>query len=386
MEKRDYYEVLGVSKNATDEEIKKAYKKQAIKYHPDRNPGNKEAEEIFKEAAEAYEVLHDPNKRAQYDRFGFSGLNQEGFGGAGMNMDDIFSMFGDIFGGHAAGGFSGFGGFGGFGGERAERQYRGSDLRIKIRMTLEDINAGIQKKIKVKKYITCPDCQGSGCEKGSAMETCSECRGSGYVTKVRQSFLGMMQTQTVCPSCSGEGKVIKHKCKKCNGEGVTYGEEIIDINIPAGITGDMIYTIRGKGNAGRRNGIAGDIQVIVDEVPHDKFVRSEKDVIYNLLLSFPQAALGCTIDVPTITGKARINIEPGTQPGKVLRLKGKGIPAIKEYDRQSGDEVIKISVYIPEKLSQDEKEKIKNLEDCDNLRPSESITKQIFNKFKTFFD
>jgi molecular chaperone DnaJ len=196
----------------------------------------------------------------------------------------------------------------------------------------------------------------------------------------------MMQTQTVCPSCSGEGKVIKHKCKKCNGEGVTYGEEIIDINIPAGITGDMIYTIRGKGNAGRRNGIAGDIQVVVDEVPHDKFVRSEKDVIYNLLLSFPQAALGCTIDVPTITGKARINIEPGTQPGKVLRLKGKGIPAIKEYDRQCGDEVIKISVYIPEKLSQDEKEKIKNLEDCDNLRPSESITKQIFNKFKTFFD
>ena len=391
MEKRDYYEVLGIEKNATDDEIKKAYKKQAIKYHPDRNPGNKEAEEKFKEAAEAYEVLHDPQKRAQYDRFGFSGLNQNGFSGGGMNMEDIFSMFGDIFGGHAAGGFEGFSGFGGFGGfgrgNRSEQQYRGSDLRIKIRMSLEEIYTGIEKKIKVKIYITCPDCKGSGCEGNSGMETCYNCNGSGYVTKVRQSFLGMMQTQTPCTTCNGEGRIIKNKCKKCNGEGVIYGEEIIDIKIPAGITGDMIYTIRGKGNAGRRNGITGDIQVVIDEIPNDKFIRNEKDIIYNLLLSVPQAALGCTVEVPTLSGKASIAIEPGTQPGKVLKLRGKGIPAVKDYDSTGdGNEIIKISVYIPEKLTTQEREKLKELNDCEHFKPNEKITKTIFEKFKTFFN
>lgn len=387
MEKRDYYEVLGVSKNATEEEIKKAYKKKAIQYHPDRNPGNKEAEEKFKEAAEAYDVLHDPQKRARYDQFGFSGMGEGGFGGGqSMNMEDIFSMFGDLFGGRSGfGGFQGFGGFGG--GAQGAQQHvsRGSDMRIKIPLTLKEISTGIKKKIKLKKYIECPDCHGSGCEHGSGMETCPNCHGTGSVTKVRQTVFGMMQSSTPCPTCGGEGRIIKHKCKKCNGEGVIRGEEVIDIEIPAGITNEMVYTIHGKGNAGRRNGISGDIQVIVEELPDDNFIRNNKDIIYNLLLSYPQAALGGTIEVPTLDGKAHIKIEPGTQPGKILKLRGKGIPAVKGYDVGTGDLLLKISVYIPEKLSSQERELLEKLQASDNIRPTESIRKKIFERFKTFF-
>ena len=386
MEKRDYYEVLGVQKGASDEEIKKAYKKKAIQYHPDRNPGDKVAEEKFKEAAEAYEVLRDPNKRARYDQFGFSGINQGDFGGAqGMDINDIFSMFGDIFGGRSAGGFGGFGGFG-FGNNSAEHVSKGADLRLKITLTLQEIATGVKKKIKLKKYIACSDCHGSGCEGSSGMEACTQCNGTGYITQVRQSFLGMMQTQSPCPSCKGEGRIIKHKCKKCNGEGVVYGEDIIDLDIPAGLTGDMIYTIKGKGNAGRRNGIPGDIQLVINEKPDSQFVRKDKDIIYNLLLSFPQAALGCMVDIPTLSGKSRIKIEPGTQPGKVLRLREKGIPPVKGYDVGTGDLVVKISVYVPEKLSSKEKELIEQIQECENLQPSESIQKKIFEKFKTFFN
>ena len=386
MEKRDYYEVLGISKNATEDEIKRAYKKKAIQYHPDRNPGNKEAEEKFKEAAEAYEVLHDPQKRARYDQFGFSGLNEAGMGGgAGMNMDDIFSMFGDIFGGRA--GFRGFSDFGGFGNDEQAEQHvsRGSDMRIKIPMTLKEISTGIKKKIKIKKYIECPECHGSGCEHGSSMETCPSCHGTGMVTKVRQTILGVMQSSTPCPTCGGEGRIIKNKCKKCGGEGVMRGEEVIDINIPAGITEDMVYTIQGKGNAGRRKGIPGDIQVIVEELPDDNFIRNGKDIIYNLLLSYPQAALGGTIEVPTLDGRAHIKIEPGTQPGKILKLRGKGIPGVKGYDTGVGDLLLKISVYVPERLSNDEKSLLEKLQESDNVKPTESIRKKIFDRFKTFF-
>lgn len=384
--KRDYYEVLGVSRNASEEDIKKAYKHLAIKYHPDRTPGDKAAEEKFKEAAEAYEVLHDADKRARYDQFGFEGVNGQGMGGGqGMNMDDIFSMFGDIFGGH-----SGFGGFGfgsGFGGTQQTTQtYRGADLRIKVKMSLKEISTGIKKKIKVKKYITCPDCHGSGCELGTNMETCPDCHGSGYVTKVRQSMFGMMRTQTVCPTCQGEGKVIKHKCHKCQGEGVIYGEDIIDLEIPAGVTGEMIYTLRGKGNAGRHNGESGDIQVVIEEEKDPVFIRNNKDIIYNLLLSFPQAALGDTIEIPTLDGKARIKIEPGTQPGKVLRLRGKGIPAVKGYDTGTGDLVVKISVYVPEHISSHGHQILEQLKDDDSLKPTESLRKKIFERFKAFFD
>lgn len=388
MDKRDYYEVLGVSKSASDDEIKKAYKKKAIQYHPDRNPGDKEAEAKFKEAAEAYEVLHDPNKRSRYDQFGFNGLNGSGFsGGQGMNMDDIFSMFGDIFGGHGGfGSFGGFGGFGGAGNNTAQQNYRGADLRIKVKLTLKDVYTGVKKKIKVKKYISCPDCHGSGCEGNSGMETCPNCHGSGYVTKVRQSILGMMQMQSVCPTCNGEGKIIKNKCKRCNGEGVIYGEDIIDLDIPAGITNEMIYTIRGKGNAGRRNGTAGDIQIVVEEIQDDQFIRNNKDIIYNLLLSFPEAALGGAVDVPSLNGKVRIKIEPGTQPGKILRLRGKGIPAVKGYDTGSGDLVVKISVYVPERVSSNDKKIIEQLAESENCRANECLRKKIFEKFKTFFN
>ena len=335
MAKRDYYEVLGVSKTATDDEIKKAYRKIAIKYHPDRNPGNKEAEEKFKEAAEAYDVLHDPQKRQQYDQFGFDapggGFGGGGFGGAGgFSMDDIFSMFGDVFGGHS-GGFGGFGGFGG-GGQRQKPQYRGADLRIKVTLSLQEIATGTTKKFKVKKDVTCTHCNGSGAEKGSASETCPTCHGSGVVTRTVRTMLGMMQTQSECPTCHGEGTVIKNKCKECGGTGVVKGEEVVEIKIPAGVAEGMVVNVPGKGSAGQHNGINGDIQVYISEEPNDTFVRDGNDVIYNLLLDFPTAVLGGSVEIPTIDGsKVKIKIEPGTQPGKTLRLRGKGLPSVQGY-------------------------------------------------------
>ena len=305
MAKRDYYDVLGVSKDASEDEIKKAYRKIAIKYHPDRNPGNKEAEEKFKEAAEAYDVLHDPQKRQQYDQFGFNGpggAGFSGFNGGGMNMDDIFSMFGDIFGGRA--------GFGGFGGQRRQQQYRGSDLRLKVRLSLVDVANGVTKKFKVRKDVVCSHCHGSGAESGSAAETCPTCHGSGVVTHTTQSFFGMMQTQGVCPTCEGEGKIIKNKCHKCGGSGVEKGEEVVEIKIPAGVAEGMVVNVPGKGNAGRHNGINGDIQVFIEEEPNDTFVRDGNNLIYNLLLDFPTAALGGEVEIPTIDGtKLKVKIE-----------------------------------------------------------------------------
>ena len=312
-----------VERTASADEIKRAYKKVAIKYHPDRNPGNKEAEEKFKQAAEAYDVLRDPDKRARYDQFGAEGVNGAGgfggFGGAqGMDINDIFSAFGDIFGGH---GFGGFGG--GFGGGRSAqpRQYKGADMRMKVRLTLEEIATGVTKKYKMKKDITCTECGGSGCESGSKPETCSTCHGQGYVMRTQRSMFGMVQTQDVCPDCHGEGTIIKHKCKHCQGTGIVKGEEVVEVSIPAGVGEGMVVNIPRKGNAAMHNGVPGDIQVIIEEAPHPDFIRDETDLIYNLLLSVPQATLGDTIEIPTLTGKARIKIEPGTQPGTALRTK-----------------------------------------------------------------
>ena len=390
MAKRDYYEVLGVSKTATDDEIKKAYRKIAIKYHPVRNPGNKEAEEKFKEAAEAYDVLHDPQKRQQYDQFGFDasggGFGGGGFGGAGgFAMDDIFSMFGDVFGGHG-GGFGGFGDFGG-GGQRQKPQCRGADLRIKVTLSLQEIATGTTKKFKVKKDVTCTHCNGSGAEKGSASETCPTCHGSGVVTRTVRTMLGMMQTQSECPTCHGEGTVIKNKCKECGGTGVVKGEEVVEIKIPAGVAEGMVVNVPGKGSAGQHNGINGDIQVYISEEPNDTFVRDGNDVIYNLLLDFPTAVLGGSVEIPTIDGsKVKIKIEPGTQPGKTLRLRGKGLPSVQGYGTGTGDLVVNISVYIPKTLSKDEKKAVESFAGSDNFKGDKETKKSIFERFKNYFN
>ena len=385
-QKRDYYEVLGVSKDASADEIKKSYRKIAIKYHPDRNPGDKEAEEKFKEAAEAYSVLSDPQKRQQYDQFGFDGPNMGGgfggFGGAdGFTMDDIFSMFGDIFGGR--GGFGGFSGFGG-GGQRA--QYRGADLRLKVRLSLEEIATGVTKKFKVRKDIACPHCHGSGAENGSGSETCPTCHGQGVVVKTVRTMLGMMQTQSECPTCHGEGTIIKNKCKDCGGTGVVKGEEVVEIKVPAGVAEGMVVNVPGKGNAGPHNGVNGNIQVYIEEEENDTFVRDGQDVIYNLLLDFPTAALGGEVDIPTIEGsKVKIKIEPGTQPGKTLRLRGKGLPAVQGYGSGMGDLVVNISVYVPKELSRSEKETLQKLRESDNFKGDSSTKQSIFDRFKSYF-
>ncbi len=384
MAKRDYYEVLGVDKNASADEVKKAYKKLAIKYHPDRNPGNKEAEEKFKEAAEAYEVLSDSTKRAQYDQFGHEGMNAAGgFSAGGMDLNDIFRHFGDIFGG---GGFGGFGG--GFGGgQPRQRQYKGADLRLKVKLSLAEVATGVTKKFKVRKDVNCPECHGSGCAGGTHPETCPECHGSGYVLRTRQSMFGMMQTQTDCPTCGGEGKIIKNKCSKCRGEGVVNGEEIVEISIPAGVADGMVVNINGKGNAGKHNGVPGNIQVLIEEEENEDFIRDENDVIYNLLLTIPQAVLGEKVDIPTIEGgKVRIDIKAGTQPGTKLRLRGKGLPAVSGYGYVKGDLVVNVSVYIPETLSKDEKKAIESLRGSDNMKGSKSIAQKIFSSFRNYFD
>ena len=385
-EKRDYYEVLGVNKNASDAEIKAAYKKMAIKYHPDRNPGNKEAEEKFKEAAEAYDVLRDPEKRQRYDQFGFAGMNgQGGFGGgAGMSMDDIFSMFGDIFGGGSFGGFSGFGGFGG-GNRGGKHVEKGSDLRLKVRVNLKEVATGVTKKFKINKYVTCPHCNGSGSEDGKK-ETCTKCNGSGVTYRNVNTMFGHMQTQTQCDACGGTGSVIRNKCKHCGGQGIVKGEEIVEIKIPAGVQEGMVVNERGKGNAARWNGVPGDIQVYIEEEPHPELLRDGQNLQYQLLLDVPTAILGGSAEVPTIDGKVKIKIEPGTQPGKTMRLRGKGLPVVQGYGYGTGDLIVQIGVYIPENLSREEKETIEKLRTSENMKPGATAKSNFFNRFKKMFE
>ena len=377
-EKRDYYEVLGVAKTASADEIKKAYRKKAIQYHPDKNPGDKEAEEKFKEAAEAYEVLSDPQKRQRYDQFGHAGMNgMGGFSGGGMNMEDIFSQFGDLFESWGVGGFSSF--FGG-GGGRGQRVRRGSDLRVKVRLTLEEIASGVEKKIKVRKLVPCKSCNGSGSADGREGETCPTCHGTGRVVRAQRGIFGMMQVQEACPTCGGEGKVIRNKCPHCNGDGVVREEEIITITIPAGVSEGMQIPIQGKGNAAPHGGISGDLLVLIEEETHPSLVRDGNDLIYNLLLDMPTAILGGQVQIPTLAGEAKITIAPGTQPGKVLRMRGKGLPIIDQYARQygTGDLLINVGVYVPEHLSRDEQRLIEQLKDSPNIAPGASDRKNFF--------
>ncbi len=375
MSKRDYYEVLGVSKGSTKEEIKKAYRKQALKHHPDKNPGNKEAEEKFKEAAEAYEVLSNDEKRARYDQYGHAGMGNNMGGGfsGGMTMEDIFSSFGDIFGDAFGGAFSSRGR-----GGRSQRVNKGTNLRLRVKLTLEEFAKGSDKKIKVSKYVTCNTCHGSGAASDSDVKTCSACKGTGHTTRVMNTILGQMQTSAPCNVCGGEGKVISKKCHKCYGEGITEAEEVIPLNIPAGLAPGMQLSVTGKGNAARRGGIPGDLIIVIEEEPHPELIRQGNDLIYNLFISIPEAILGSNVEVPTIDGKVRIKIDPGTQGGKILRLRGKGLPDVNGYGK--GDLLVNVNVWIPKTLT---KEELKNFE---QYRNSSTFTPKPDKDDKGFFD
>lgn len=384
MSKRDYYEVLGVGRSASVEEIKKAYRKVAMQFHPDRNPGDKTAEDKFKEAAEAYEILSDPDRKSQYDRFGHAGVsgNGRGFGG-GMNMDDIFSQFGDVFGEDVFGSFFGGGRRGGGGGGRP-RGSRGSNLRIKLKLNFEEIARGVTKNIKVKKYVGCNTCSGNGAKDKNSVQTCGTCGGSGQVRKVTNTFLGQMQTVTTCPGCSGEGTTITAKCTACKGEGRVYGEETVTIDIPPGVQEGMQLNISGRGNAGERGGMPGDLIILIEEEQHKELLRDGLNVIYELHISFPDAVFGTQLEVPTIDGRAKIKIPAGTQSGKIFRLKGKGFPAVNSYEK--GDQLVSVNIWTPQQLNSDEKSLLEKLSTSDNFKPQpDKNEKGFFDKMKEMF-
>lgn len=385
MSKRDYYEILGVTKTASADEIKKAYRKVAMQYHPDRNPGDKAAEEKFKEAAEAYEVLSDADKKAQYDRYGHAGVSGQGrgFSGGGMNMDDIFSQFGDIFGDDLFGGFFGGGQRGGRGGQRS-RGVRGNNLRVKLKLTYEEIAKGVTKNIKVKKHVPCTTCSGSGAKDKGSMQSCGTCGGSGQVRRVQNTFLGQMQTVTTCPNCHGEGSTITAKCGSCKGEGRVFGEETVSLDIPAGVQEGMQLNVSGKGNAGERGGMPGDLIILIEEEAHKELYREGLNVAYELHLSFPDAVFGTQVEVPTIDGKAKIKIPAGTQSGKILRLKGKGFPSVNSYEK--GDQLVQVSVWTPQDLSSEEKAMLEKLGQSSNFKPNpDKNEKSFFDKVKEIF-
>ena len=385
MAKRDYYDILGVNKSDDANAIKKAYRKVAMKYHPDRNPGDKAAEEKFKEAAEAYEVLSDQQKRGRYDRFGHAGMEQGGggfSGRGGMTMEDIFAQFGGVFGDDSP--FGDFFGGGSRGGGRRARGQRGSNLRIKVKLTMEEIATGVTKKIKVKKQVECGTCNGSGAKDSGSVQTCNTCRGAGVVRQVRNTFLGQMQTTTSCPTCNGSGSQITAKCGTCRGEGRNYSEETIEIEIPAGVAEGMQLSMSGNGNSGAKGGPPGDLLISIEEKPHDHFVRNGDNVIYELYLNFADAALGTSVEVPTLSGKVKIKVPPGTQAGKMFRLRDKGLPSVQSYGK--GDQLINVNIWTPKNLSSEEKNMLEKMRNMANFQPSpDKGDKTFFDRMKDFF-
>lgn len=386
MAKRDFYEILGVDKGADAATIKKAYRKVAIKYHPDKNPDNKEAEEKFKEAAEAYEVLSDADKKARYDRFGHAGMQGGGgFSGGSMNMDDIFSQFGHMFGDQGSPFDSFFGGGGGRSGGQRARGQKGNNIRIKVGLTLLEIQNGVTKKIKVKKNVTCGQCDGSGAKDSQSTQTCGTCNGGGYVRQVKNTFLGQMQTTGLCPTCQGAGTKITATCSKCKGDGTTYDEETIEIEIPAGVEAGMQLSMRGKGNAGKRGGPKGDLLINIEEKPNDDFARDGQNIIYDLFLNFADAALGTSVEVPTLSGKVKIKVPPGTPAGKIFRLREKGLPSVQAYGK--GDQLINVNIWTPKQLNDEEKELMEKLRTMPNFQPTPGAKeKGFFERMKDYFN
>lgn len=386
MEKRDYYEVLGVAKSASADEIKKAYRKMAMKYHPDRwvsgsDAEKADAEDKFKEAAEAYDVLSNPEKKARYDQFGHAGFSGAGGGGYGFDMNTIFERFGDIFGDFLGGGFAGFGG----GASRGKRVRRGSDIRVKVKLTLLEIAKGCEKKLKIQKYVACSTCHGTGAQSESGISTCSQCNGSGQVMHTQRSMFGLLQQATICPNCGGTGEVIKDKCPDCNGNGVVKGEEIVSINIPSGVAEGMQLTVHGKGNAAANGGVSGDLLVVIEEVEHEIFERDGNNLYINYYISFPQAALGDSVEIPLLEGKAKVKIQPGTQSGQVLRLQGKGLPELRTH--HVGDLIVNVNVWVPKSLSKEEKAIIAKLSESDSFIPKPGKNeKSFFSRVRQFFE
>lgn len=386
MSKRDYYEILGVSKTASADEIKKAYRKVAMQYHPDRNPGNKEAEEKFKEAAEAYEVLSDTNKRSRYDQYGHQGVSGSasggGFSGGGMRMEDIFSNFGDVFGeGNPFESF--FGGRRQSGGQRSQG-IRGGNIRVRIALTLREMAEGVQKKIKVKKYVACHTCHGSGAKDKSSFSTCQTCHGTGHIRRVTNTILGQMQTTSTCPTCNGSGQIITAKCPTCKGDGREYADETITVDIPAGVSDGMQLSMSGKGNMGERGGAPGDLIIAIEEEADAELKREGNNVVYELHISFMDAALGADVEVPTISGKARIKIKPGTQGGEIFRLKGKGFPNLNAYGK--GDQLIHVNIWTPKSLTAEEQKILDKLRTHQNFKPNPNKNeKGFFEKMKDYF-
>ena len=390
MAKRDYYEVLGVDKSASADEIKKAYRKLAVKYHPDKNPGDKEAEEKFKEAAEAYSILSDADKKAKYDQFGHAGVDGAGpdFSGGFGNLNDILN---DLFGGAFGGGFGGFSGFGGGfgggrGGQRQQRVYRGRDIRVRVKLTLEEIAKGVEKEISIEKSVPCSECGGRGAKNSSDIKTCSACGGTGQVQRVVNSLFGQTVTYSTCQQCGGEGKVITNPCRSCGGSGLVRKRETIKVKIPAGVEAGMQLTIAGEGHAAKNNGINGDLLVVIEEQEHPDFKREGNNLYYTKIVSLPEAILGAEVEIPCLDGPRRIKIDAGTQSGTVTRINGKGLPTVNGYGG-TGDLYVKIAVWIPKKLDKEDKAVIESLRDKEAFKPNPTKEdRSFFEKLKDWFD